>query len=61
MGMLMGAAFAHNFSYASSPAGVTDNGKLVIIIGLLFAVIVAAIYTYAVNKAKDNGISKNDA
>lgn len=58
MGMLVGAAFAHNFSYASSPTGVTDNGKLVIVIGLLFAVIVAAIYTYAVNKAKDNGIRK---
>nr|WP_242452264.1 hypothetical protein [Morganella morganii] len=25
-GMLTGAAFAHNFSYASSPAGVTENG-----------------------------------
>ncbi|WP_240531494.1 YedE family putative selenium transporter [Proteus alimentorum] len=61
MGMLVGAAFAHNFSYASSPAGVTNNGKLVIIIGLLFAIIVAAIYTYAVNKAKNNGTSKNDA
>lgn len=61
MGMLVGAAFAHNFNYASSPAGVTDNGKLVIIIGLLFAVIVATIYTLNISKANNNGTRKNDA
>ncbi|MEN1759642.1 YedE family putative selenium transporter [Anoxynatronum sibiricum] len=34
MGLLVGAAFAHNMSLASSPAGATPNGKLVLIIGL---------------------------
>lgn len=37
LGMLVGAAFAHNFSLASSPTGATDNGKVAVIVG--FAVI----------------------
>jgi len=28
LGMIAGAAFAHNFSMASSPAGVTENGMI---------------------------------
>ncbi|NBM56969.1 YedE-related selenium metabolism membrane protein [Proteus vulgaris] len=61
LGMLVGAAFAHNFSYASSPAGVTDNGKLVVIIGLLVTFIVGVIYTYAANKINHHETNKNDA
>ncbi|WP_232798977.1 hypothetical protein [Proteus sp. PR00174] len=59
--MLVGAAFAHNFSYASSPAGVTDNGKLVVIIGLLVTSIIGVIYTYATNKINHHETNKNDA
>lgn len=61
LGMLVGAAFAHNFSYASSPAGVTDNGKLVVIIGLLVTSIIGVIYTYATNKINHHETNKNDA
>ena len=35
LGMIIGAGFAHNFSLASSPAGVGLYGPLAVIIGLL--------------------------
>lgn len=40
LGMLVGAAFAHNFGLAASGAGATANGKVATIIGLA---VVAAI------------------
>ena len=33
-GMVVGAAFCHNFGLASSPAGPTFNGKIAVVIGL---------------------------
>ncbi|HCX65593.1 MAG TPA: YedE-related selenium metabolism membrane protein [Eubacteriaceae bacterium] len=36
MGMLVGAAIAHNFALASSPAGVTLNGKIAVAICFVF-------------------------
>ncbi|GAA0331345.1 YedE-related selenium metabolism membrane protein [Morganella psychrotolerans] len=53
LGMLIGAAFAHNFSYASSPAGVTGNGKLIVIIGLLLTISIGIIYTRIANKKSE--------
>jgi hypothetical protein len=47
LGMLVGAAFAHNFGLASSPAGVTGAGKAATLIGL--AVMLAIGYFGAVN------------
>lgn len=35
VGMLMGAAFAHNFSLAASPSGVPVGGKVAVLLGLL--------------------------
>ncbi len=35
LGMLMGAAFAHNFSLASSPAGPGANGPTAVVVGLI--------------------------
>ncbi len=35
MGMIGGAAFAHNFSLAASPAGPTFNGQIAVIIGFV--------------------------
>lgn len=35
LGMIFGAAFAHNFGLASSPNGVGPNGIIAVIIGLL--------------------------
>mgnify|MGYP001284000510 CR=1 FL=1 len=39
-GMLTGGAFAHNFAIAASPAGVTTNGKVAVLVGII---VVAAI------------------
>lgn len=44
VGMLLGAAFAHNFSLASSGAGVTSYGIQATIIGLVFCVFVGTIF-----------------
>ena len=41
MGMLVGAAFAHNMGLASSPAGATANGKIAVIAGLIIMTAVA--------------------
>ncbi len=35
MGLMVGAAFAHNMSLASSPAGATSGGKMVVMVGML--------------------------
>ena len=40
IGLLLGAAFAHNFSLASSAAGPTDNGKIAVIIGIVVVIII---------------------
>ena len=41
LGMLIGAAFAHNFGTAASAAGVTANGKWAVAIGYAAAVAIA--------------------
>ncbi|APH15513.1 sulfur transport family protein [Clostridium sporogenes] len=35
LGMLVGAAFCHNFSLAASPKGAAANGKIAVIIGFI--------------------------
>ena len=40
LGMLVGAAFAHNFSFASSGAGIGAHGAAASIIGIVFCLIV---------------------
>lgn len=54
LGMLLGAAVAHNFALASSAAGPTSGGKTVVITGLLFAAFVGWLYS---RKATGNMIS----
>lgn len=52
LGMLLGAATAHNFGLASSPAGVTANGQIAVAIG--FAVLtVIALMNSKIIKAKE--------
>lgn len=41
LGLIAGGAIAHNFGLASSPAGVTLNGKIAVFIGFLFMFTVA--------------------
>jgi uncharacterized protein len=40
LGMIVGAAFSHNFSMASSPKGAAAFGPAGVIVGLLFCVII---------------------
>lgn len=44
-GLIVGAAFAHNFGLASSGKGSTPAGRIAVIVGLLFALIIAYMNT----------------
>lgn len=46
VGMIVGAAFAHNFGLASSGEGPTMNGKIAVIIGLVVVAVIAAANTF---------------
>jgi YedE family putative selenium metabolism protein len=49
-GMLLGAAFAHNFGLASSGKGPTPAGKVAVIIGLAVVCVIACMNTFAAGK-----------
>lgn len=40
LGLLVGAAFAHNFGLASSPKGPTPAGQIAVVIALMFFVVI---------------------
>ncbi|MDR2908789.1 MAG: YedE-related selenium metabolism membrane protein [Oscillospiraceae bacterium] len=40
LGMLVGAAFCHNFGLASSAAGTTPNGRIAVVLGLVILCLV---------------------
>ena len=40
LGMVIGAAFAHNFGFAASPMGVPTAGMIAVGVGLLICVII---------------------
>ncbi len=46
IGLMVGAAFCHNFGLASSGAGPTTNGKIAVIIGIVVVAAIAAINTF---------------
>lgn len=46
LGLLVGAAFAHNFGLASSANGPTANGQLAVIIGIVVVTVIAYFNTY---------------
>lgn len=50
-GLLLGAAFAHNFGLAASAQGPTSNGKIAVIIGII-AVILIGEFNIAANRKK---------
>ncbi|WP_352419162.1 YedE family putative selenium transporter [Proteiniborus sp.] len=58
LGLIVGAAFAHNFGLASSPAGVTPNGKIAVIIGIVAIIAIAASVVATANKNKKNFVQK---
>ena len=43
LGLMAGAAFAHNFGLASSGEGPTANGKIAVIIGSVVVAVIAAV------------------
>lgn len=45
IGLLVGAAFAHNFGLASSPKGPTVNGQIAVVIGLVVFAIIGYVHT----------------
>ncbi|HPO35495.1 MAG TPA: YedE family putative selenium transporter [Syntrophales bacterium] len=40
LGMIVGAGIAHNFNFASSPAGVTPFGPIAVLVGFIFCLVV---------------------
>ena len=46
IGLMAGAAFAHNFGLASSGAGPTTNGKIAVILGLVIITLIACVNTF---------------
>lgn len=50
LGLLAGAAFAHNFGLASSGEGPTANGKAAVIIGFVVITIIAVVNTFRKNR-----------
>lgn len=50
LGLMAGAAFAHNFKLASSADGPTANGKIAVIIGIVVVLAIAAANTFGKEK-----------
>ncbi|HBG01358.1 MAG TPA: YedE-related selenium metabolism membrane protein, partial [Firmicutes bacterium] len=61
VGMLVGAAFAHNFSLASSAAGPTPNGQVAVIIGLVVVVVIGIANVSTTSKVTMKGDVRLDA
>ena len=46
LGLMVGAAFAHNFGLAASADGPTANGKIAVVIGIAVVTVIAAANTF---------------
>lgn len=46
VGLMVGAAFAHNFGLASSGKGPTENGKIAVVIGIAVVAVIAVVNTF---------------
>lgn len=63
-GLIVGAAFAHNFGLAASGEGVPTNGKIAVIIGIVFVLAISYAIVVSKNKAKvtsdvDKGVAES--
>jgi len=54
LGLLTGAAFAHNFGLASSDEGPTVNGKIAVVTGLAVVTLIACVNTFGKQKEGRN-------
>lgn len=52
MGLVTGAAFAHNFSLAATPSGVGFNGKFAVILGIIVVLGIATTNIKSMKKLK---------
>lgn len=59
LGLIVGAAFAHNFGIASSPKGVTPNGKVAVIIGFIVVLLIGYSIVKEKNAKKDKEVEIN--
>lgn len=50
LGLIAGAAFAHNFGLASSGEGPTMNGKIAVVIGIVVVTAIASLNTFKKDK-----------
>lgn len=50
LGLVVGAAFCHNFALASTPMGPTPNGKIAVVFGIIVTVIIGLMN---IRKAKE--------
>lgn len=50
LGLMAGAAFAHNFKLASSADGPTTNGKIAVVVGLMIVLVIAIANTIGKDK-----------
>ena len=48
LGLIIGAAFAHNFGLASSGNGPTVNGQIAVVIGLIVTIFIAYFNTFSI-------------
>ncbi len=46
IGLILGAAFAHNFGLASSAEGPTANGKIAVVIGIIVVAAIGCVNTF---------------
>lgn len=46
VGLMVGAAFCHNFGLASSGEGPTSNGKIAVLIGIVVVAVIACVNTF---------------
>lgn len=52
VGLMVGAAFAHNFGLASSGEGPTANGKIAVLIGIVVVLVIACVNTFKGKEGK---------
>ena len=53
LGLMVGAAFAHNFGLAASGEGPTANGKIAVVIGIAVVLAIACLNTYRSQRGEE--------
>lgn len=59
LGLITGAALTHNFDIASSPKGVTTNGKMAVIVGLIVVLTIGCSVVKNINSQKEKGVKEH--